>query len=145
MASNPKAQDPNFPFNNVIGIPYPKHYVVGVIDNLQEAEKAVQALRNAGYDGENIRLYRRQEVVQLAQDQEKKQNILTRLAIALDEDEDVEVQFFEEEACRGHHLLHVYAPTAVLVDRARDIFVAYHAHTIKYFGSWAIADLPSSQ
>ena len=144
MASDPKAHDLNFPYNNVLGIPYPKHYVVGVIDDLQEAEKAAQALRNAGYDDEDIRLYHSQEVVQLAQDHEKKQNILTRFAIALDEDEDVEVRFLEEEARRGHHLLHVYTPTSELVDRARGIFAAYHAHTIKYFGSWAIADLPSS-
>ena len=73
-----QAHDPKFP-QTPSGALYPTHYVVGVIDNLQEARQAVRAFKDAGYDADEIRLMEGQEVLDKAQELDENKNWLQRV------------------------------------------------------------------
>ena len=117
---------------------------MAVIDDVKEAQDAVEALRLAGIPAEDIRLFESQEVLEYAEHTERTRSLGTRIADvfqAITSDEDAHVLIYVEEALRGHAILNVYAPTDEQVERVKDILVAHHARNIKYFGRWAITVL----
>jgi hypothetical protein len=126
------AHDSNFP-ERPSGVIYPKNYVVGVIDDPQEAERAVQALQEAGFTHQDIRLFHNEEVIAHVQEAKKRRNRLQRLVAAFQQgtDEGDDIQVYVEEARLGHHILNVHAANDAQVERVRDIITTYHAHTIK--------------
>ncbi len=141
-------QDTNFPYTS-LGVPYPKHYVVGVIDDLQEAERAVQALLQVGFTATDIRLRTGQEVLEVRREHdEQKPKLLTRIVETINDassdDELNETDVYAEEASEGHNILNVYARTSDQITSAQNVLAAHYAHTIKYFGDWTITELPSS-
>lgn len=137
------AHDSNFP-QRPSGAIYPKNYVVGVINDPQEAERSVQALQEAGFAHQDIRLFHIEELIEHVQEAEKRRNPLQRLVATFQQgtDEGDDTQVYLEEARLGHHILNVHAANKAQVERVREIITTYHAHTIKYFGTWTIADLP---
>ena len=141
-----KDKDQQFPITPAGGM-YPKDYVVAVFDDLQDAEKAVQELQKTGFGAEDIRLLRGQELIerfQNVENVEKKQNPLSRLAGAFQgaEEGDDTVAYLEE-ARKGHSILNVYAGKTERAEQISDILTRYHAHHIKYYGHWAITNLPT--
>jgi hypothetical protein len=48
------------------------------------------------------------------------------------------------EARRGHPILVVHLKRAEQMEQLRDLLTPYHAHHIKYIGTWTVTDLPSS-
>ncbi len=141
-----KDNDQHFPVTPA-GSVYPKDYLVAVFDDLQDAEKAVQALRDAGFGAEDIRLLRGQELIerfQNVENVEKKQNLLSRLASAFrGAEEGADTAAYLEEARRGHSILNVYAGKAERAEQISNILTRYHAHLIKYYGNWTITNLPT--
>jgi nucleotide-binding universal stress UspA family protein len=138
-----EAQEREFPFTRP-GAVYPKHYIMAVIDEVKEAEDTVQALRHAGIPAEDMRLFESHEVLEYAEDTERTRGLGSRIADvfqAITSDEDAHVLIYVQEALRGHTILNVYAPTDEQAERVKDILVAHHARTIKYFGRWAITVL----
>ena len=126
------------------GAVYPKHYLMAVIDNVKEAEEAVQSLQNMGIPPEDIRLFEGHEVIEYAEHTERTRSLGSRLADVLQavtSDEDTHILIYVEEALRGHTLLNVYVPKPEQVEQVKDILAAHHARTIKYFGRWAITVL----
>ena len=55
-----RAHHPNFP-QTLVGSLYPVNYVVGVIDDLQEAQQAERAFKDTGHDASTTRLMESQE------------------------------------------------------------------------------------
>src|SRR5947209_14727850 len=136
-------QEREFPLTQP-GAGYPKHYVMAVIDDVKEAQDAVQALRNADIPAEDIRLFERHEIIEYAEHTERTRSLRSRIADvfqAITSDEDAHVLIYVEEALRGHAILNVYASTSGQAERVKDILVDHHARTIKYFGRWAITIL----
>ncbi len=127
---------------STVGSRYPKNYVVGVIDDLQEAKQARQAFKDAGYDTEEIRLMESGEMVQKTQDIEEHKNWLQRFLSSF-QSTMVETgkDIYEHEAQEGHQILHVHANTEEDVDKISKIMMQYHAHAIKFFGTWNVADV----
>ncbi|TMD67655.1 MAG: universal stress protein [Chloroflexi bacterium] len=138
-----ETQEREFPLTRP-GAGYPKHYVMAVIDDVKEAQDAVQALRNADIPAEDIRLFERHEIIEYAEHTERTRSLRSRIADvfqAITSDEDAHVLIYVEEALRGHAILNVYAPTTEQAERVKDIVADHHARTIKYFGRWAITVL----
>jgi len=138
-----EAQEREFPLTRP-GAMYPKHYIMAVIDEVKEAQDAIQSLHKAGIPTEDIRLFESHEVLEYAEHTERTRSLRSRIADvfqAITSDEDAHVLIYVEEALRGHAILNVYAPTDEQVERVKGILVAHHARTIKYFGRWAIAVL----
>ena len=138
-----ETQERTFPLTRP-GAVYPEHYIMAVIDEVKEAQDAVQALRHAGIPAEDIRLFESQEVLEYAEDTERTRSLGSRIADvfqAITSDEDAHVLIYVQEALRGHVILNVYAPTDEQVEQVKNILVAHGARNIKYFGRWAITVL----
>ncbi len=129
------------------GALYPNNYVIAVIDNPQDAEKAVQTLRDAGYGSEDIRLFRGQELVEMLQEKEQKQGVMDRIASAFlrGSDDGDDLQKYVEEARKGHSVINVYERKSENANHIRDILAPFHAHTIKHFGTWTITNIQTPQ
>lgn len=137
-----KAYDPKFP-QTTSGALYPKNYVVGIIDNHQEAQQAAQAFREAGYDASKVRLMEGHDVLQKAQQLDEEKNWLQRfLASFQDSSDETGAHIYQVAAKQGKHVLHVRANSPEDVDRISALMQRYHAHTVKFFGSWSVADIP---
>lgn len=137
-----QAQDSQFP-QSPSGSWYPKGYVVGVIDGLQEAQEARQAFRKAGYTAEEIRLMESKETLQKAQELEEDKNPLQRLLSSFqDTTDETGAHIYQLEAQKGNHILYVRADREEEVDKIAALMQCYHAHAVKYFGSWSVADIP---
>jgi len=137
-----QAHDSTFP-QSASGSWYPKDYVVGVLNDLQEAQRAQQALEEAGYTAENIRLMESTEAVQKNRDLEKEQNPLQRFFSSFqDKTDETGAHVYLVEAQKGHHILYVHADTQEDVEKIAALMRRYHGHTMKFFSSWSVADIP---
>lgn len=137
-----QAHDPKFP-QSPSGALYPKNYVVGVIDNLQEAQQARQAFKDTGYDADEIRLMESGEAVQKIEQINEEKNWLQRILSSFqDTSDETGAHIYEIAARQGKQILHVRADSAEDVDKISALMKRYHAHTIKFFGTWSVADIP---
>ena len=137
-----QAYSPKFP-QTVSGSLYPRNYVVAVIDDMWEAEQAAQAFLDAGYSVRDIRLMRSSEALERIEELEHGRNWLQRFLSSFQGTTDeTGAQVYKFEAEKGHHILHIHAISPQEVEQIRDILEVYHAHTIKYFGTWSVEDLP---
>jgi Universal stress protein family len=138
-----ETQEREFPLTRP-GAVAPRHYMMAIIDDVKEAQDAVQALRHADIPAEDIRLFERHEIIEYAEHTERTRNLRSRIADvfqAFTSDEDAHVLIYVEEALRGHAILNVYAPTFEQAERVKAILVDHHTRIIKYFGRWAITVL----
>lgn len=125
-----------------------EHYLAAVIDDLAEAEQAVQDLEQAGWKPEDVRLFRGKPAVQKIDKIEEHHTLPERLAAAvrsMSSEEGPISESYEAEAEQGHQILAVYAPGHEQVERARQILARHQAHALEYFGSWVITDLPEQE
>lgn len=143
------AYHPQFP-HNPIGSLYPINYVVGVIDDLQEAQKAAQAFNNAGYDASTTRLMESQEAIAKLQELEGRKNRFQRFFSSFQATTDeTGADIYRFEARQGHHILFVRACASTIracslgeIQQISTLMERFHAHAIKFFGFWAVEDLP---
>jgi hypothetical protein len=125
--------------------PFPRKYVHSVFKDLQQAEQAIQALHDAGYDARDIHLLASQEFVAAIEHRLQQKNALseTLMRFFASTDDGFPGDMYLHEARRGHHILVVYLPRAEQMEQVRDLLAPYHAHFIKYIGTWTVTDLPS--
>lgn len=126
------------------GVTFPADHVVAAIPDRQEAERAIEALRQAGYGEQDVSLLRPDQVVR--QEGAKEHNVLDRLLAMLRDlvtEEGLDAQVYTKHAQHGDAIVSVHVPDAHQVDRVRDLLAAHHAQSIKYFGRWAITTLSS--
>jgi hypothetical protein len=128
------------------GLPYPDNYVTAAIDRREDAERAAEALRQAGFDREDVVVMHAGEVIDNLQFRERHRNFVGRILAQIKAnltDEGLDDKRREHEAYRGHSIVNVYAPDPHQVERARDILAAHGAHDVKHYGEWTIEDLTS--
>lgn len=137
-----QAHDPKFPQTSS-GALYPKDYVVGIIDDLQEARQAVQAFEKAGYDANEIRLMEGHEAVEKVQQLDEEKNWLQRVLSSFqDTTDETGVHIYQLAAQQGKQILHVRANSPEDVDPISALMMRYHAHAIKFFSPWSVSDIP---
>jgi hypothetical protein len=144
-----QAHDPNFP-QTPIGSLYPVNYVVGVIDDLQEALQAEQAFKDAGYDASTTRLMESQEAVTKIRELELKKNPFQRFFSSFQATTDeTGADIYRFEAKLGHHILYVRACSSYLricspqeVEQICALMERFHAHAVKFFSFWSVEDIP---
>ena len=122
---------------------FPKDHVVAVLNTVEEADQAVQALQQAGYSADGIHLFHSQDFVNSIETTQQHASGLAKLLHTFQgsSDEGFAGDMYTEEAHRGHNVLAVHEPKSDQTERIRDILVKYHAHLIKYFGTCAVTDL----
>lgn len=137
-----QAQDPKFP-QSTSGSLYPKNYVVGVIDDLSEAQQAIQAFQNAGYSAEEARLMESDEALHKVEELDQEKNVFQRFFSSFQgRTDETGVEIYRLEASKGHHILNVRADSDDQVDKIAALMQRYHGHTVKFFGPWSVADIP---
>lgn len=148
-----QAYHPKFP-QTVTGSMYPVNYVVCVIDDLDQAQQALQAFKDAGYDANTVRLMTSQQALDKIQELEHQKNVFQRFISSFqDATDDTGIDIFRFEARQGNNILFVRACGASLracapeeIRQIRDILGRYHARTIKFFSPWWVEDvLPAKQ
>lgn len=124
---------------------YPLHRVVGVIDTLQEAQQAVHAMQDADFSAEDIHLIQSQDFIAGVQEWKQRRSPLVQVVeiFLASYDEGFPGETYLHEAEQGHAILSVRLSMSERVNQVCDILVNSRAHEIKYFGRWAITDLPS--
>ncbi len=122
---------------------YSEKYVHSVFENEQDAAQAVQALRAAGYDVEDIHLMLSQDYEQAVRkgNQPATGEPLSHVVPSLDYGV---VDTYMNEARRGRHILSVRIANHDQIMQVRDILAQNHGELIKYIDTWAQADLSNS-
>ncbi|MBA3948061.1 MAG: hypothetical protein H0X37_26370 [Herpetosiphonaceae bacterium] len=122
----------------------PKNHVIGVIEQLQEAEQAVQALQNAGHAAQDILLIPSQTFIEAIQQRRQQTSSFKRAthAFLVSSDDGFPAELYLEQAQRGAQVLAVYASTREQADQIVHALHAYHVHHLKYFSPWTTNDYP---
>ncbi len=124
----------------------PTNYVIGVIDQLQEAEQAVQTLQKAGYAAQDMLLISSQDFIEAIQQRRQQTSAFKRAihAFSVSSDEGFPADLYMQQAQRGACVLAVYASTREQAQLIAQELQVYPVHHLKYFSQWAITDFPSS-
>lgn len=120
------------------------NWVVGVIDDAVEADRASVAARAAGFSDDDVLVLHGQQALDLAKAKEDAMNPLKRLLTAwgnVSTDPGTAEEEYIEAARNGHSLVNVRAEAPEDVQRAREVLLAHHAHDVKHFGKWVNTDL----
>jgi hypothetical protein len=123
---------------------FPTHHVVGIVQDLQEGEQALHALRNAGHAEDQIHLIQSQEVVEGLQGRLQDRNLVRKWLHqwGTSSDEGYAGRLYLERARQGWHMIAVYAATAEQADQIAQLLGTYHVSLMKYYGRWSITNFP---
>jgi hypothetical protein len=128
------------------GVVYPKDDIIAVIADHAEAERAVQALQDAGIPADDIDLLEGKQLLEIERDLQARQTLagrVGRLLSFLTSDEGAYQQQYVDEATKGHHILVVHAPESDVVERVQNVLVAHHARHARRYGALTVTDLIS--
>jgi hypothetical protein len=131
-------------FAGLLGAWYPKDYIVSVVDDFDEAERAAEALRKAGFPAADVRLFRSEEIVGALRAIGAHRNVLQRIGAAIQREvteEGLANKEYDEDAMAGRHILTVMAVEAEEIERARKVLVEHGARRIMHYKRWTITDL----
>jgi hypothetical protein len=96
---------------HLFGVWYPKHYVVGIVEDRSSADRAADALRIAWRDA------------------------------GAPSEEGVADQDYQRAVSQGHNVLAVLAPTPEAVERDRAVLADFNVRHLRYYGPLAVTDL----
>ena len=144
-----QAYNPKFP-QTLVGSLYPTNYIVCVIDDLEEAQKAVEAFRGANYEDSVVRLMDSQAALAKIQELEQRKNVFQRFFSSFQgATDETGAEVYRYEAKQGHHILYVRACASSIrtcstreISEIRSILEKHHARAVKFFGTWAVEDIP---
>ena len=122
---------------------FPGKHVVGVLDSLQEAEQAIQALVDAGYHVEDMALIPSQDFPSALQEHVRKEgrfwHIMHQLQVTTDEGSLGEL--LEASAPPGSAIISLYVPQGEHLDEVSALLFNHGARLVKYVGTWSVEDL----
>jgi hypothetical protein len=129
------------PGTTLAGAFYPMNDVLGVIHDRATAERAVQALREAGVPAGDVDLLDGPWFAEAMGSIERHGGVGARLAALLQTDERRLVERYVAEAEQGHCIVAVHAPQPQGVERARRVLAAHGAREMRHYGRSVITDL----
>src|SRR3989440_10485777 len=122
---------------------FPGKHVVGVLDSLQEAEQAVQALVDAGYPVEDMALIPSQDFPSAFQEHLRKEGRLLQIMhqLQVTTDEGSLRELLEASARQGSAIISLYVPQREHIDEVSALLFNHGARLVKYVGNWSVEDL----
>jgi hypothetical protein len=120
---------------------YPLHDIVAVSDDRSTAERAVQALKDAGVPSSDVDLVDGAWFAEAANSVVQHRGVLRRLAHLLPTDEGLLARGYVEEARQNHVIIVVHAPSQDDVERARAVLAAHGAREMHHYERNVIRDL----
>jgi hypothetical protein len=130
-------------FAQMLGVWYPKDYVVAAID-AADGPAAVEALLAAGFGSNAAHLHNSARVCQIGAAIYEQRTPMQRAGAAFSRavtDEGLMAQEYFEEAKAGASLIAVRASEPPLADEARRILAAHGARRMRFYGDRTITDL----
>jgi len=130
-------------FAHMLGVWYPKHYILAAIDPT-DAAAAVKALLSAGFGSNSVRLEDGARVGQIRGAIYEQRTPMQRAGGTVSRtltDEGLMSQEYFAEAEAGASLIAVLAPEPRLVTEARQILAAHGARHMRFYGDKTITDL----
>ena len=130
-------------FTMMLGVWYPRNYILAAIDPTQGAA-AVKALLAAGFGSNSVRLDDGARVGQIRAAIYEQRTPMQRAAAAVSRavtDEGLMSQEYFEEAEAGASLIAVLAPEPRLVTQAQQILAAHGARHMRFYDDKCITDL----
>jgi hypothetical protein len=135
---------------HLFGVWYPKHYLVGVIEDRSSADRAADALRSAWRDAgaseDAVRLFHAEDAREAIRRTEGKYGPAKRAIAALSREvgseEGVADQDYQAAVNQGHNVLAVLAPTPEEVERARAVLAGFKIQHLRHYGALAMTDFP---
>jgi hypothetical protein len=134
---------------HLFGVWYPKHYVVGVVEDRSSADRAADALRTAwreaGASEDAVRLFHPEDAREAIRRTEGSYGPAKRAIAALSRgvgsEEGVADQDYQTAVSQGHNILAVLAPTPEAVERACGVLADFNVEHLRYYGPLAVTDL----
>ena len=120
------------------------NWLVGVIDDPHMAERAVQALLNAGFNQQDILLLHGPEALKRLEAKDEQRGPLGWAHKALASvvtDASAFESDYAREASAGHSIINVHTDDAEYIERGTAVLKEHGAHYIKHFGPWTITDI----
>ena len=124
-------------------LPSPRKHVVGVLSSLQEAEQAVQALVEAGYQVEDMALIQSHDFPAALQERWRKGGRVGQMLYQLEvtTDEGSLVELLEAAARPESAILSLYMPHRQHLAAVSALLFNHGARLVKYVGTWSVEDL----
>ena len=132
----------HFERDDILGNWYPIDCVIALISG-DDAQTAITALREAGFEGDNLRHWSSQEMTDLIAAKESEGGIkavFRNLQRGLTDDAGA-LNVYEQGARYGQDVLAIYAPNDQARETAHQLLSAHRANHIKYYGKFAVTDL----
>jgi hypothetical protein len=120
---------------------YPLDDILAVIDDRATAERAVQALKDAGVPDGDVDLLDGAWFAETIRSARRQFGVAQRLAHLLPTDESLLVQRYVAEADQGRVIVIVHAEGPDDVDRARSVLAAHGAREMRHYERLVIRDL----
>lgn len=130
-------------FAQMLGVWYPKDYIVAAIDPA-EGDAAADDLLSAGFGSNSIHLHDSVRVCQIGAEIYEQRTPMQRAGAAFSRaitDEGLMSQEYVEEAKAGASLIAVRASEPPLAEEARRILAAHGARRMRYYGDRSVTDL----
>lgn len=120
---------------------YPVGDILAVIDDRAMAERAVQALKDAGVPAADVDLVDGAWFAQVMRATKERWNLIERVVALLAAEEGEVVRDYVRQADQGHTLVVVHAEQPETWDRVAGVLRAHGAHHIRHYGRLTITDL----
>jgi hypothetical protein len=120
---------------------YPTNHVIAILDELEDAQQAIEALRLAGFEGRDILLITPPQSVETINSREQRWHLLDRIRQMVENvvsDEGPYQEMCEQVLKQGHHMVNVRALHDKEQQLAATILKDHRGHSIKFFGRWTI-------
>jgi hypothetical protein len=138
---DPSKLGPPPPGTMSFGNLYPLNDMLAVIHDRATAERAVQALKEAGVPDGDVDLLDGAWFAEALRGIGEHRGVVARLAALLPTDESLLVRRYVAEAEQGHSIVVLHAPQPEDVERARGVLAAHGAHEMRHYGPRVITDL----
>ncbi len=122
---------------------YPMNQIIAILDELGDAQQAVEALLQAGFGEKDILLVTSPQATETSSSREKRWRVLNRIRLAVSSvvsDESPYQEMCVQAMKQGHHIVNVHALHDKEQQLAATILKDHRGHTIKFFGWWAITN-----
>jgi hypothetical protein len=134
---------------HLFGVWYPKHHVVGIIEDRSAADRAADALRTAwreaGAPEDAVRLFHAEDAREAIRRTRgfhgPAKRALAALGHRLGSEEGVAHLDYQRAVNEGHNVLAVLTPTDEAVERARAALADFDVRHLRYYGPLAVTDL----
>jgi hypothetical protein len=123
---------------------YPRDHVFGALSGRSAAEKAAQALRDAGFASDDVAVFHPEDADQHVREAEGRRGFFKTFLAAWDHlssDEGGAMRRYQRASANGLEVIMVYAPQKESARRAAALLRTHGAAEIWYYRRWTVEEL----